>query len=82
MVIIIFVNIPYLNGKIFTSYNDVCNYGTLDYLPYNNYPFQVNTGDVFRIEYLMNDGSGFIEYLRSDGEILDNQPITRGFLTE
>lgn len=68
--------------RLKNAYNDVCNYGTLDYLPYNNYPFQVNTGDVFRIEYLMNDGSGFIEYLRSDGEILDNQPITRGFLTE
>ncbi len=68
--------------RLKNAYQDVCMYETFDYLPYSNYPFQVNTGDVFRIEYLMNDGSGFIEYLRSDGEILDNQPITRGFLTE
>lgn len=68
--------------RLKNAYNDVCKYRTLDYLPYNNYPFQVNTGDVFRIEYLMADGTGFTEYLRSDGEIFDGEPITRGFLTE
>ena len=58
-------------------------YGTSDYLPYNNYPFQVNEGDVFRIEYLMNDGTGYFEYLRADaGDIVDGEPVTRSFFTE
>ena len=65
------------------AYQDVSKYSAIDYLPYNNYPFQVNEGDVFRIEYLMTDGTGFIEYLRADaGDIIDGEPVTRGFYTE
>ena len=64
------------------AYQDVYMYETFDYLPYSNYPFQVNTGDVFRIEYLKTDGSGYIEYLRADGDEMYGEPSTKGFYTE
>lgn len=68
--------------RLINAYNDVCNYATYEYLPYNNYPCQLKKGDVFRIEYLMDDGTGFIQYFRSDGLEYDGQPITNGFLSE
>ena len=68
--------------RLINAYNDVCNYATFEYLPYNNYPCQLKKGDVFRIEYLMDDGTGFIQYFRSDGLEYDGQPITNGFLSE
>ena len=69
--------------RLKNAYQNVNMYGTSDYLPYNNYPFQVNEGDVFRIEYLMNDGTGYFEYLRADaGDIVDGEPVTRSFFTE
>ena len=65
------------------AYKDVCNYSCFDYLPYSNYTFEVNPGDVFRIEYLMNDGTGSIVYLRADADdIVDGQAVTRVFYSE
>lgn len=65
------------------AYQNVCNYSVTDYLPYNNYPFKVNEGEVFRIEYLKKDGTGFIEYLRADsGDEINGEPVTRGFYME
>ena len=53
--------------RIKNAYNDICNNFTFGYLPYNNYPFEVKEGEVFRIEYLLTDGSGYVMYLRSVG---------------
>ena len=64
------------------AYQDVSMYNAFDYLPYNNYPVQVNKGDVFRIEYLKTDGSGYIEYLRADGDEYYGEGTTKGFYTE
>ena len=68
--------------RLKNAYQDVYLYDTFDYLPYNNYPFQVNTGDVFRIEYLKTDGIGYIEYLRADGDEMYGEPSTKGFFME
>ena len=68
--------------RIKNAYNDFCNNSTYGYLPYNNYPFEVKEGEVFRIEYLMEDGSGYVMYLRSDGTIYENEPITNVFYAE
>ena len=68
--------------RIKNAYNDFCNNSTFGYLPYNNYPFEVKEGEVFRIEYLMEDGSGYVMYLRSDGTIYEDEPITSVFYAE
>ncbi len=64
------------------AYNDICNLSTYGYLPYNNYPFEVKEGEVYRIEYLLDNGSGYVMYLRSDGNIYENEPITNVFYAE
>lgn len=68
--------------RLKNAYSDVCMYDMYDYLPYNNYPLEVNTGDVFRIEYLKTDGTGDINYLRSDGDEIYGEPITKLFYSE
>ena len=68
--------------RLKNAYQDVYMYDIFDYLPYNNYPVQVNKGDVFRIEYLKTDGSGYIEYLRADGDEYYGEPTTKGFYSE
>ena len=69
--------------RLKNAYQNVNKYNTFDYLPYNNYPFKVNAGEVFRIEYLKTDGTGFILYLRADaGDKVDGKPVTRVFYYE
>lgn len=71
--------------RLENAYEDVKNLQTNDYLPYNNYPenLVIKAGDVFRIEYLKNDGTGFIDYLRADeNDLIDGEPVTRGFHLE
>lgn len=68
--------------RIKNAYNDICNNFTSGYLPYNNYPFEVKEREVFRIEYLLTDGSGYVMYLRSDGNELDGEPLTSVFYAE
>lgn len=46
-------------------------------LPYNNYPFTVNTGEVFMIRYTKADGSVYTEYHRSDGDTWQGAPCTK-----
>ena len=64
------------------AYEDVKDYAGFDYLPNNNYPVTVNQGDVFRIEYQRSDGTGFVEYLRSNNDYINNEPVTIGFYVE
>ena len=68
--------------RLKNAYNDVAAYAIMDYLPYTNYVVQVNKGDVFRIEYLKKDGTGFVEYLRADGDESYGEPTTKGFYYE
>lgn len=64
--------------RIEDSYKDFKKYfAKLDYLPYDNYPTAVHTGDVFRIEYERYDGSKRVTYYRSDGKRIKND----GFIT-
>ncbi|SEP79165.1 protein of unknown function [Treponema bryantii] len=65
------------------AYNDVKEVQTIDILPYNNYPFPVEAGEVFRIEYLRENGKSFFEYERADeNDYIDGEPVTRGFYLE
>ncbi len=69
--------------KLVDAYEDVKDLGTFDYLPDENYPVKVNAGDVFRIEYLRKDGTGFVEYMRSDdNSYVNRRHATLGFYVE
>lgn len=47
-----------------------------DILPSDNYPVQIEAGQVFAVEYLLSDGSTEWLYYRSDGTMQDGQLIT------
>ena len=66
------------------AYKDVSDFETYGYLPYNNYVSKVHPGEVYRIEYLYDDETGFIQYLRADeNDFIDiDGPITRVIYTE
>ena len=65
------------------AYKDVSDLDTYGYLPYNNYVFEVHPGEVYRIEYLYDDGTGFFNYLRADeNDFYEEELITRVFYLE
>ena len=49
---------------------------TQEFLPSDNYPIRIETGQVFAVEYLLSDGSTEWRYYRSDGTMQDGQLIT------
>ena len=49
--------------------------------PHSNFTQLVKT-DASKVEYLLEDGSGYVMYLRSDGTIYENEPITNVFYAE
>ncbi|ACL70320.1 hypothetical protein [Halothermothrix orenii] len=51
-------------------------------LPYNNYPMLIETGQVFVIDYIKEDGSVIRKYFRSDGLVWENLPCTEEFIVE
>lgn len=53
-----------------------------DYLPYSNYPMQIETGQVFVIDYAMTDGSLLRKYYRSDGASWNGKPTTEEFTVD
>lgn len=53
-----------------------------DFLPYNNYPMKIETGQVFVIDYMKTDSTSFRKYYRSDGNSWNNRPTTEEFLVE
>ena len=56
---------------------------TSDVLPYNNYPMNIETGQVFVIDYHTNkDGSVERKYYLADGTVWQDMPSTREFLLE
>lgn len=52
---------------------------TGDVLPYNNYLMQIETGQVFVIDYIKTDNSIERKYYRSDGHIWNGLPSTEEF---
>lgn len=55
---------------------------TGDVLPFDNYPAEVETGQVFVIDYTKTDGSVERKYYRADGREWQGRPITEQFLLE
>lgn len=55
---------------------------TGDELPYDNYPMQIETGQVFVLEYGMADGSVIKYYARSDGNQWEGLASTEEFIPE
>ncbi len=52
---------------------------TGDFLPYDNYPMQLESGQVFVIEYKKTDGSTIRKYYRSDGNKWNDMLTTEEF---
>ena len=48
-------------------------------LPYNNYPMEVEEGQVFVIDYTKTDGSVIREYHRADGNTWQGSLATEEF---
>ena len=55
---------------------------TGEFLPYDNYLNPVEEGQVYRIDYLLADGSTESRYYRADGTLWQGQPATAGFAPE
>ena len=62
------------------AYGDVKNLPAIaNMLPYDNYPDDVEEGQVWAIEYTLPDGSIQWEYYRADGALYNGQPATTQF---
>jgi len=68
--------------RLENAYEAIKNLPVTEYLPYDNFPFSVNTGDVFVAEYLLNDGRVFKTYYRADGANVNGSPVCYGFFSE
>ena len=55
---------------------------TGEFLPYDNYLNPVEEGQVYRVDYLLADGSTESRYYRADGTLWQGQPATAGFAPE
>ena len=49
-------------------------------LPYDNYPMEIEKGQVFVIDYTRDDGTIERRFYRSDGDIWHGKPTTVGFM--
>lgn len=62
------------------AYGDVKNLPAIaNMLPYDNYPDDVEEGQVWAIEYTLPDGSIQWEYYRADGAFYNGRPATTQF---
>lgn len=61
----------------YDDFNDCPTTGNV--LPYNNYPMEIEEGQVFVIEYTKTDGSVTREYHRADGNTWQGSLITEEF---
>ena len=62
------------------AYGDVKNLPAIaNMLPYDNYPDDVEEGQVWAIEYTLPDGSIQWEYYRADGALYNGRPATTQF---
>ena len=55
---------------------------TGEVLPYSNYPMQIETGQVFVIDYTKKDGAVVRMYYRSDGYVWSGMKSTEEFTVE
>lgn len=58
------------------------NSKTGNVLPYNNYPMEIETGQIFVIDYTKADGSIVREYHRSDGNTWQGAFVTEEFFID
>ena len=67
--------------RIKNAYEDFSNKKkNSNVLSYNNYPLQVQTKDVFMIEFCLADGSLERQFYRSDDITCSGMPVTEQFL--
>lgn len=52
---------------------------TGDWLPDNDYPMEIQQGEVYAIRYTMSDGSVHMEYMRTDGNVWDGMMLSEEF---
>lgn len=66
--------------RLENAYDDFKNCPkTGDVLPYDNYPMNLEAGEVFVIDYTRTDGSVVRRYYCSDGRVWENRPVTEEF---
>ena len=66
--------------RLENAYDDFKDYeATGNVLPYNNYPMEIEEGQVFVIEYTKTDGSVIREYHRADGNTWQGSLATEEF---
>lgn len=58
------------------------NPATGNVLPYNNYPMEMETGQIFVIDYTKADGTVVREYHRSDGKTWQGSLVTEEFVVK
>ena len=51
-----------------------------NWLPDNNYPMEIQTGEVYAILYTLTDGTTRMEYLRTDGNVFDGMMLSEQFI--
>lgn len=61
----------------YTDFKDIAK--GEDVLPYDNYPMQIEKGQVFVMDLKKTDGSVQRVYYRSDGDVWEGRPTTVGF---
>ena len=67
--------------RLENAYNDFKDHPkTGNVLPYNNYPMEIETGQIFVIDYTKADGSVVREYHRSDGNTWQGSFATEEFI--
>ena len=52
---------------------------TGNWLPDNDYPMEIQQGEVYAIRYTMSDGSVHMEYMRTDGNVWDGMMLSEEF---
>ncbi|MGI5173139.1 hypothetical protein H0R92_06010 [Treponema sp. OMZ 840] len=55
---------------------------TGDVLPYDNYPMNVESGNVYVIDYIKTDKTNMRLYYISDGKIWNGKPVTGNIAVE
>ena len=69
--------------RLENAYDDFKDNATTgNVLPYNNYPMEIETGQIFIIDYTMADGSVVREYHRSSGNTWQGSYVTEEFTVE
>lgn len=69
--------------RLENAYDDFKDNPTVEnVLPYNNYPMEIETGQIFIIDYTKADGTVVREYHRSDGNTWQGSFVTKQFIFE